>query len=280
MTALTPPSLHMSPREAAHVCAALPDLRAQVWQPLAGGRVNRVWRVGALVIKLHHPAAASPLFPNDAGAEYTALRLLEGTGLAPSPVAGGDNWLAYRFVEGQPWRQGAASIGRLLAQLHGQPTTALPFRRPPTGNTAILADAMTWAVRQTLPPLPQVPASAPVRLSFLHGDPVAGNIIGNDDKALLIDWQCPALGDPVDDIALFLSPGMQLLYRGSRLSADEIAAFRATYGMADVLARYDLLAPLLHWRIAAHCALRASQGHDGYAEALDHECRAVHAAQT
>ena len=53
-----------------------------------------------------------------------------------------------------------------------------------------------------------------------------------------------------------------------------------TTTMADVLARYDLLAPLLHWRIAAHCALRASQGHDGYAEALDHECRAVHAAQT
>ncbi len=42
-------------------------------QPLRGGRSNKVWRLGDFVIKSHSPDTASPLFPNDPGAEATAL---------------------------------------------------------------------------------------------------------------------------------------------------------------------------------------------------------------
>ena len=35
----------------------------------------------------------------------------------------------------------------------------------------------------------------------------------------LIDWQCPALGDPAEDIACFLSPAMQVIYGAGPLDA-------------------------------------------------------------
>lgn len=269
-----PASAPVAPPEAAHICAVLPALVGQKWHPLEGGRVNRVWRVGALVVKQHRPAAASPLFPNDATIEYAMLEALRGTGLAPTPVAGGADWLAYRFAVGQTWQSGAAGVGALLARLHATPAPQLSLRRTASGSVALLAELRQWPRLRNLPPLPEVAVTEPAPARLLHGDPVAGNILVRGGNALLIDWQCPALGDPVDDVALFLSPGMQHLYRGYPLSTAEVAAFREGYADAGVLARYDRLAPLLHWRIAAHCALRAGQDHPGYALAFDLECQA------
>ena len=87
---MTPPS----PAFLKTVIDRLPALRDQPWLPLAGGRTNRLWRVGQAVIKAYDPAAASPLFPNDPAAEARALAQLGPIGLAPDLIGAGDGWLA------------------------------------------------------------------------------------------------------------------------------------------------------------------------------------------
>ena len=39
-----------------------------------------------------------------------------------------------------------------------------------------------------------------------------GNLILGEKGLRLIDWQCPAIGDPIVDIMMFLSPGMHEIY--------------------------------------------------------------------
>jgi thiamine kinase len=39
---------------------------------------------------------------------------------------------------------------------------------------------------------------------LLHTDVVPGNLILGDKGLQLIDWQCPAIGDPIVDIMMFL----------------------------------------------------------------------------
>lgn len=98
------------------------------------------------------------------------------------------------------------------------------------------------------------------RRALLHGDPVPGNLILSPDGPVLIDWQCPATGDPTEDLAIFLSPAMQMFYRGRPLSADEAATFLGAYGDAATVARYRALAPWHHWRMAAYCLWRMARG--------------------
>ena len=84
----------------------------------------------------------------------------------------------------------------------------------------------------------------------------------------LIDWQCPASGDPTEDIATFLSPAMQRLYRGTILSEAEREAFLAAYPDPAIVARYRALKSVYRWRMAAHCLWKAERGASDYAGAL------------
>ncbi len=54
----------------------------------------------------------------------------------------------------------------------------------------------------------------------------------------LIDWQCPAIGDPCLDLALFLSPTMQQVNGKTPLSGAEVAAFLEAYDNPQVTCRY------------------------------------------
>lgn len=248
----------------AAVRASLPEI-GRDWQPLQGGRSNRVWRIGDLVVKHYRPETATPLFPNDPATEAAALRQF-GPDLAPEYRASGAGWLAYGFLPGPCWASGPADVARLLFRVH-RATPPAGLRRLPMGAAAIAADAAGFA-GPGLPPCPQVPPvdlPAPVPV---HGDPVPGNIVVTARGLRLIDWQCPGLGDPVDDLALFLSPAMQWLYRGAPLAEAEVAAFLAAYPDAATVRRYLVLRPVLHWRIAAHCAFRAARGDAAYADAL------------
>lgn len=254
------------------VLERLPDLQAHDWQALAGGRSNRLWRVGQTVIKVHDPAAASPLFPNDPVAEAKALALLGPPGIAPRMVGFGDGWLAYAFVEGQAWQSGPAPVAALLSRLHRLRPAG--FRTSPSGSAAILAQARAIAAecRAALPPAPPDPGIDPVRKpSLIHGDAVPGNIIDGPQGVTLIDWQCPALGDPVEDLATFLSPAMQWLYRGRALTPAESESFLQAYPDRDVTDRCRALAPLFRWRIAAHCLWKAERGARDYLRALECE---------
>ena len=92
--------------------------------------------------------------------------------------------------------------------------------------------------------------------SLIHTDVVVGNLIFGPEGLLLIDWQCPALGDPIVGAAIFLSLGMHMIYGTGNLTAFEREAF--LQGLSLYLrARYDQVGLLYHWRLAAYCLWRA-----------------------
>lgn len=251
--------------------SGLPGAHADDWHRLKGGRCNHVWRSGDVVVKIYQAAMATPLFPNDSALEAAALHSLAPRGLAPEPLARGPNWLAWRHVAGSSW-QGEAGIAALLQALsHVPPFAGLTMR--PMGAWAIAAQAQSFAP-PGMPALPRLVEVALPKPSLLHGDLVPGNILCTAKGFCLIDWQCPGLGDPVDDLALFLSPAMQWLYRGK---AFDVVERRALLDQLpeDLRHRYHLLAPVLHWRIAAHCAYRAQRGDADYDVALRLELAAL-----
>ncbi|MFW8633980.1 phosphotransferase [Cribrihabitans pelagius] len=237
-------------------------------RPLAGGRSNHVWRAGGLVIKLYEPEGANPLFANDPRREAAALGALAGTGMVPPLAASGcfegRHWLAYAHITGRPWQRDTAHVARLLGRLHDQ---APPPGLPAGVNGSVALEAQTQAVLTRcrgasalipLRPLGRVPPLAGTVL--IHGDPVPGNLLAHDGTLTLIDWQCPQLGDPAEDLALFLSPAMQLLYRGSALTRGEEDTFLAAYPDPRIVARVLALKPWFHWRMAAYCLWRAERG--------------------
>lgn len=248
------------------------------WQALPGGRTNRLWRVGDLVVKRYDPAAASPLFPNDPLAEALALRLFAPQGLAPKLRASGPGWLVYDYVQGAVWSGDPAPVALALYHLHRLEPLVAGFRLAGSGSAALRAQANAIAAdcRSALPPMPADLALPPVPLRLLHGDAVPGNIIsGSSSEITLIDWQCPALGDPAEDLATFLSPAMQWLYRGRPLNQAEEQAFLDAYPNAETVARARALAPLFHWRMAAHCLWKLERGALDYGTALRLELGAL-----
>jgi aminoglycoside phosphotransferase (APT) family kinase protein len=105
---------------------------------------------------------------------------------------------------------------------------------------------------------------------------VAANALVRPSGAVtLIDWQCPALGDPVHDLAIALSPGMAALYGHAPWGTVGRAAFWDAYGNSAVEARHAALAPLLSARIAAHFLAQAARGRAGYAAAAEAELAAL-----
>jgi len=235
---------------------------------LAGGRSNCVWRARDTVVKIYRNDGNNPLFANDARRERASLMALAGTGMVPHLIDAGTfegrQWLAYTHITGTVWQRGPAHVAQLLGRLHDQPSfSGLPLGC--NGSAELAAQTLTILALchdsvhlQDLAPKGQVAGIATPML--IHGDPVPGNLLEHDGTLTLIDWQCPQLGDPAEDLALFLSPGMQLLYRGSPLSQEEEAIFIAAYPDRRVVARLQALKPWFHWRMAAYCLWKAEQG--------------------
>lgn len=250
--------------------AALARLHPQAtdWVPLPGGRSNRLWRVGPLVLKCFDPTAASPLFPNDAHAEARALSLLAPHGLSPLLRASGPDWVIYDHAEGPNWSVEAdpAPLARMLHRLHVMPLPADTFRPLPNGSRAILAHAARFAP-DGLPPPPALQIN-PTPPRPVHADPVLGNILATSQGPLLIDWQCPGMGDPAEDLSTLLSPGMMWLYTGRNAPEGWAERLLQAYPDRAIADRTRLLLPLYRWRIMAHCAWKAAQGDADYARAL------------
>lgn len=240
------------------------------WRPLSGGRTNRVWRVGGMVVKCHDPAAATPLFPNDPQAEELALRHFGPLGIAPVLRAAGQGWLILDHLPAGRWGGPPAPVAHLLHRLHTAAPPAAPLRALPNGSAAILAHAASFAP-PGLPAPPDDPHLPPVPARPVHGDAVAGNILTGPDGPLLIDWQCPGLGDPCEDLATLISPAMMWLYTGAIAPAGWADALLDAYPDAAIATRTRALLPLYRWRIMAHCAWKAARGDADYARALQIE---------
>lgn len=229
------------------------------------------------------------MFPNDPNAEISALRHLEGQSLAPTYL---DDFLSrdgycvvYTHVSGQTWQVGSSQVAQLLYRVHSVPVPE-NLRETPDGSRAI--ERQTESILRHCPSSPAqhiwtrrpggvVPLRG--RACFLHGDPVPGNIVGERGAWRLIDWQCPAVGDPCEDIAIFLSPAMQLAYRGTILREQERQAFLAAYADQETVQRYVSLAAWYHWRMAAYCLWLESRGNCSARLAADAEIAAIASAE-
>ncbi len=267
-----PAALHQTLVGAGHLPADC------VSHPMTGGRTNRLWRAsghgGEIVIKAYAPCDDNPLFSNDPTAEALILHHLKDTGLAPKLHGALDTSLGpvvvYALVHGRPWQQNVAPVARELARLH---KSTMPHGLPaaPDGSQALVDQ--TLAILSLCPEDAAKPITAyrPAGLAppsgiiaLLHGDAVPGNLIDTGTGITFIDWQCPCSGDPVHDLAIFLSPAMQHIYRGAPLSPDEEDSFLSAYGDKLAAARYHALAPWFHWRMAAYCLWRTIRGDADY----------------
>jgi thiamine kinase len=261
---------------------------------LSGGRSNGIWRVEdrhqCVIAKLYRPGRSSDLFPNDAQAEHIALKALKNSGLAPDLLGKVQTergpCVLYSHVKGAslaPTAEAFERAGISLAKLH-QMAPAKGLREIPFGASAMLEmargflegaqgdEASQLRARIDAVEAPKLDNIPPV---FLHGDVVPGNIMDGPAGIVLIDWQCPAKGDPCEDLATFLSPAMQSLYGAGPISQDLEAAFLRGYGNAQVEARYRALAPLFHLRMAAYCLWQTGQGEADYLAAARLELAAL-----
>lgn len=253
--------------------SAAVELIGQDWTPLRGGRTNQTWKVGSAVVKAYSKNADTPLFPNDPGAEAWALKYLSRSGLCPELIATGPTFVIYRYVKGDVGGRSPEAVGKLLAKLHAYvPPLGHGLRMAPMGKE-FRDHALSIAGRDLpqLPPCPEPPPLVPEGAKLVHGDAVFGNIIDGAAGPVLIDWQCPALGDPIEDIAAYLSPAMQWLYGGKAVSTADRDRFFVGYACQKTKDRYLAMAPILHWRLAAHCLWKAAKGHTDYAQALSLE---------
>lgn len=256
------------------------------FEVLVGGRTNLVWKVldqsREAVLKLYRRDVDNPLFRNDPRLETLCLRTLDHTAIAPKflahgPYNGGD-WVLYDHAPGACWSSKPEPVAQLLHRLH----QVAPPKDVPLGcngsddlftHTEVILSQCSDTTRGKLSyRLTRAPVASLHQRRFIHGDPVPGNILMQGDQTVLIDWQCPAFGDPSEDLAMFLSPAMQSLYRGTPLSDVETQQFLAAYPDAEVVSRYLTLRPWYHLRMCAYCLWRAERGAADYvtAFALEH----------
>jgi aminoglycoside phosphotransferase (APT) family kinase protein len=179
-----------------------------------------------------------------------------------------------------------------LHRLHQQPISAelagLP--RAASGGRALLEQAeamlsglggaLTEETQRLTHSRPTAPAEEAAPLALLHGDPVAANAIRTEGgMVVLVDWQCPALGDPAEDLAVALSPAMQLVYGDGPFAPGERVACLAAYPDPATRARLRVLAPCYHYRMAAYCLWKIGQGDLAYAAGFESELAALEQGQ-
>lgn len=231
-----------------------------------------------MVCKLFKEDAASYLFPNDSGAEMQALQFLSDSGIAPEPITMLETeaglCLVYQYVDGESALTDVHALGRQLRQLHEHPLPSsmrnieMGVEALKTATLKILSDCtsdLSFRLCQIDFPAPEL---SPVDPVFLHGDFVPANAIITERGATFIDWQCPGIGDPCEDLATFLSPAMQALYGEGPLSQKQHDLFLKGYGQPDLISRLSMLRPFFHWRMAAHCLWKVEHGNAEYEKGL------------
>jgi aminoglycoside phosphotransferase (APT) family kinase protein len=244
------------------------DLRADA---LTGGYLNQVFRLRGAgidwVVKRFLPETELALFPNLPEPEHRAMSRANALGLAPTPVAFIERpdvtVLVYHYVEGEMWQDGVGDVARLLRRLRDVDPSG--FRAVPMTAEGILVEGEAFLPKIALERRKRMEAARPkpiridaVKPALLHTDIGPGNIIveKGTGKLVVIDWQCPAAGDPVQDAIAFLSPGFQILYSRPPLSRQQESDFFAAYDDAAFKARYDAVLPFYDWRMAGYCAMR------------------------
>ena len=249
-----------------------------VWHAQTGGRTNKVWRlIGEkdLICKLYLETNTNPLFNNTPEAEYKCLLWLEGSDIAPKPYkflkTPFGEVLLYNFISGETWSHDVKAVSELLTRIRNhkcpkglRTLSNLPSDIKQTGFE-IINKLNSFHKNKLIKICPDVSISD-IEPVLLHTDVVPGNLILGDNGLRLIDWQCPAIGDPIVDIMMFLSPGMHEIYGPGKLSMKDHEAFLMSL-TSNLRNRYNIIGPLYHWRLAAYCFWKAEQGFIEYENA-------------
>jgi thiamine kinase-like enzyme len=249
-----------------------------IWHTQAGGRTNKVWRLLGekdLICKLYLETKANPLFNNTPEEEYRCLLWLDGSNIAPKPhkflKTPYGEVLLYDYIEGETWSYDVDIVSELLTRIrkHKCPKglrilSNLPSNIKQTG-LEIIEKLNGYHKNKLIKICPNVSISD-IRPVLLHTDVVPGNLILGERGLQLIDWQCPAIGDPIVDIMMFLSPGMHVVYRSKKLSIADHEKFLMSL-TPRLFDRYNIIGPLYHWRLAAYCFWKAEQGFVEYENA-------------
>ena len=149
------------------------------------------------------------------------------------------------------------------------------FRKLPTESPELLKHAdemlqrhqsvLSESVREFCPAVSMLPVYPNCRDVLVHTDCAPGNMVSSPDGLRLIDWQCPGLGDGLQDVVTFLSPAMQVLYGYPVLTYEQEQHFLDTYVVAlgdsvsdakGTHARFHIVRSSHHYRFAAYCAMR------------------------
>jgi len=249
-----------------------------VWHTQTGGRTNKVWRlVGEqdLICKLYLDTATNPLFNNTPEAEYKCLLWLDGSDIAPQPYkylkTPFGEVLMYNYIKGKIWSHNVDAVSELLTRIrkHQHPKglrilSNLPSDIKQTG-IEITNKLNSYHKNKLNMICPDISISD-IEPVLLHTDVVPGNLILGNKGLRLIDWQCPAIGDPIVDIVMFLSPGMHKIYGSGKLPMKDHENFLMNL-TPKLRSRYNILGPLYHWRLAAYCFWKAEQGFIDYEKA-------------
>jgi len=249
-----------------------------IWQAQTGGRTNKVWRLAGeseLICKLYLETKTNPLFNNTPEAEYKCLLWLDGSGIAPKPYKYLETpygkVLLYNYIKGQTWSHDVSTVSELLTRIHKHKypkglriLSNLQSDIKQTGFE-IIKKLNCYHQNELNKICPDVSISD-IEPVLLHTDVVPGNLILGDEGLRLIDWQCPAIGDPIVDIMMFLSPGMHEIYGSGKLSMKDHQTFLMSL-TTKLRSRYNKIGPLYHWRLAAYCFWKAEQGFIEYEKA-------------
>jgi len=239
---------------------------------LRGGAWNEVFRVtssGAdIVIKRFVTVLEGTLFPNLPDAEALALDRLSGLAVAPDPIRffPETKWgpvLVYRFHEGESWSGNTGLVADLLRRK--LPVDATGFRNVPIDPAGVIEegdklfarcddDHRVSGFRRARPHARPVPSLS--RRSLIHTDVGPTNLIYGPKGLRLIDWQCPAAGDPAEDVFSFLTPAWQILSFRDPLSAADRNSFLRVYDDAEMEERLSVLEGAFVYRAASYCCLR------------------------
>lgn len=252
---------------------------------LDGGSTNAVYLVTLapsgvkVVLKVSTEGSDTPLFENRPQTEWRLLCALSTIGVAPMPISklslgDGEFALAYHFVEGKLGARSPSALAGVLRTTHeSSPVFSLQTRVMNAPDLLVQSDQLLsvplpkWAVALK----PKRPVQLPkIKPRLIHSDPIFNNIVTDKNgKTVLIDWQCPALGDPLEDIAHATSTGMAEAY--SAPPPFDVWDVLEEYGEQSLTMRASSCLPLYSWRMLCYCHWQASQGHTRYAAAVEHE---------
>ena len=258
---------------------------------LTGGFWNRVYRLRSeenasldWVVKQFVQGPVNPMFPILPTAEHAALQFLQEQECAPTPIAfiadsPAGSLLVYAYVQGSSWNGDLEAAAILLARVQSIPIDAFAmhaFRKLPSDAIALQKhaqamlqghqNALSDSVRALRPPVSTQPAHPNRRGVLVHTDCGPGNMVSSPQGLRLIDWQCPGIGDGLQDVVTFLSPAMQVLYGYPVLTVAQEQQFLGAYFAAldespkdaqETRARLHSVRSSHHYRFAAYCAMRA-----------------------